>query len=116
MKRSLTTLSILVLVSIAVAGAITIRSRLAQNSSSDSRQAAQAATEKVAFKVEGMTCGGCALGVKKTLEKQNGVRKAEVFLEKGQAVAEVEKGKVNSEALAAAVTRIGYATTVIQDK
>ncbi|HEY3131543.1 MAG TPA: cation transporter [Acidobacteriota bacterium] len=57
--------------------------------------------EKITLKVEGMTCGGCAIGVKKTLEKQKGVRKADVSFEKGQAIAEVEKGKVKPEELAA---------------
>lgn len=61
-----------------------------------------------------MTCGGCALAVKKTLEKQKGVRKAEVSLEKAEAIAEVERGKVRPEALAAAVTKIGYKTTVVR--
>ena len=72
--------------------------------------------EKVTLKVEGMTCGGCAIGVKKTLEKQKGVRKADVSFEKGQAIAEVEKGKVKPEELAAAVTKFGYKATVVKNK
>ncbi|HEV8132106.1 MAG TPA: cation transporter [Acidobacteriota bacterium] len=72
--------------------------------------------EKITLKVEGMTCGGCAIGVKKTLEKQKGVRKADVSFEKGQAIAEVEKGKVKPEELAAAVTKFGYKATVVKNK
>lgn len=72
--------------------------------------------EKITLKVEGMTCGGCAVGVRKTLEKQKGVRKAEVSFEKGEAIAEVEKGKVKPEELAAAVTKFGYKATVVKNK
>ena len=98
-------LSILVL-----AGWITVRP--APASGDKASQSTQ--LEKVTLKVEGMTCGGCAVGVKKTLEKQKGVRKAEVSFEKGQAIAEVEKGKVKPEDLAAAVTKFGYQTTVVK--
>ncbi len=88
----------------------------ADKGSSSAQKATQPAqTEKVMLKVDGMTCGGCAIGVKKTLEKQKGVRKAEVSFEKGQAIAEVEKGKVKPEDLAAAVTKFGYKATVLKN-
>ena len=70
--------------------------------------------QQVTLKVEGMTCGGCALAVRKTLEKQKGVRSVELSLEKGQAVVEAIKGKVRPEDLAVAVTKIGYKATVIR--
>ena len=89
--------------------------RLAPASAAD-KAAQPAQLEKITLKVEGMTCGGCAIGVKKTLEKQKGVRKADVSFEKGQAIAEVEKGKVKAEELAAAVTKFGYKATVVKNK
>ncbi|MBI4455779.1 MAG: heavy-metal-associated domain-containing protein [Acidobacteria bacterium] len=82
--------------------------------SADDKAAQPAQLEKITFKVQGMTCGGCALAVKKTLEKQQGVRKAEVSLEKGEAIAEVKRGNVRPEDLADAVTKVGYKTTVVR--
>lgn len=90
-----------------------IAQRPAASSAAD-KAAQSRPLEKVSLKVEGMTCGGCALGVKKTLEKQKGVHKAEVSLEKGQATVEVEKEKAKPEDLAAAVTKAGYKTTVLK--
>ncbi|MBI4455799.1 MAG: heavy-metal-associated domain-containing protein [Acidobacteria bacterium] len=104
-------ISIFLLLVLGLAAWVTLRPTPA---SSDDKAAGSPQLEKVVFKVEGMTCGGCAMGVKRTLEKQTGVQKAEVSLEKGEAIAEVEKGRVNPTALAAAVTRFGYKTTVLK--
>ncbi len=67
-----------------------------------------AAEKKVEMKVEGMTCEGCAAKVKTCLEKVEGVKSAEVSLEKKLAVVTFDNGKTNEEALKAAVTSAGF--------
>jgi Cu+-exporting ATPase len=104
-------ISIFLLLVLGLAAWVTLRPTPA---STDDKATRSTQLEKVVFRVEGMTCGGCAMGVKKTLEKQTGVYKAEVSLEKGEAIAEVEKGRVDPEGLAAAVTQFGYQTTVVK--
>jgi len=62
----------------------------------------------VKLSVRGMTCSGCAMGVKAALEKVPGVTKAEVSLEKNEASVTYEKGKTTPEALVKAVEKAGY--------
>lgn len=62
----------------------------------------------VKISVRGMTCAGCASGVKAALEKVPGVTKAEVSLEKNEASVTYEKGKTTPEALVKAVEKAGY--------
>ncbi|HEV8337098.1 MAG TPA: heavy metal-associated domain-containing protein [Candidatus Polarisedimenticolia bacterium] len=62
----------------------------------------------VKISVRGMTCSGCANGVKAALEKVPGVTKAEVSLEKNEAQVTYEKGKTTPEALVKAVEKAGY--------
>jgi copper chaperone len=62
----------------------------------------------VKISVRGMTCSGCASGVKAALEKVPGVTKAEVSLEKNEASVTYEKGKTTPEALVKAVEKAGY--------
>ena len=57
------------------------------------------------LKVEGMTCNHCVMSVKKALLKVPGVEKAEVSLERAEALVE---GKVDPEALIRAVEEEGY--------
>ncbi len=65
------------------------------------------ANEKLELTVSGMTCGNCVRHVTEALEGVSGVVAAAVSLE-GAAVVTVKSGKVNREALAAAVTEAGY--------
>lgn len=60
------------------------------------------------IKVEGMSCMHCQLRVKKAIEEVEGVRKADVDLQKKQAVVEYEEGKANSEKIKAAIREAGY--------
>ncbi|ADW21025.1 MULTISPECIES: cation transporter [Thermus] len=57
------------------------------------------------LKVEGMTCNHCVMAVKKALMKVPGVEKAEVSLERAEALVE---GKADPEALIRAVEEEGY--------
>ncbi|WP_135257575.1 CopZ family metallochaperone [Thermus caldilimi] len=57
------------------------------------------------LKVEGMTCNHCVMAVKKALMKVPGVEKAEVSLERAEALVE---GQADLEALIRAVEEEGY--------
>ncbi len=59
--------------------------------------------------VTGMTCGHCVAAVTKALEKINGVEKAEVDLEKEQAIV---TGDADREAMLAAIKQEGYDASV----
>ncbi|MDR7666212.1 copper ion binding protein [Methanosarcina sp. Z-7115] len=63
---------------------------------------------KETIKVEGMSCGHCEMRVKKAVEAVEGVRKAEVNLQKKQVVIEYEEGKENLEKVKAAIREAGY--------
>ncbi|TFU26060.1 CopZ family metallochaperone [Thermus tengchongensis] len=59
----------------------------------------------VKLRVEGMTCNHCAMAVQKALQKVPGVEKAEVSLERAEALVE---GQADLEALIRAVEEEGY--------
>lgn len=74
---------------------------------------ADAAEEKtVRLTVEGMTCGGCAIGTRKVLTRLTGVAKAEVSYEKKEAVVTYDPEKVTVEQMIAAIKTLGYAATI----
>jgi len=64
----------------------------------------------IKLKVEGMTCNHCVMAVKKALLKVPGVEKAEVLLDKGEAVVE---GQADPKALIRAVEEEGYRAEVL---
>ena len=65
--------------------------------------------KQVNLMVRGMTCDQCKMRVTKALSGVEGVRKAEVDLERGQAVVTVDpKAEVAMESLTAAVEAAGY--------
>lgn len=64
--------------------------------------------EKTNLKISGMTCGGCVSSVNRVLSALNGVVKAEVSLEKQDAMVDYDASKVNLEQLKRAVTEAGF--------
>jgi copper chaperone len=62
------------------------------------------------LKVEGMTCNHCVMAVKKALLKVPGVERAEVSLERGEALVE---GNADPKALIQAVEEEGYRAEVL---
>ena len=70
-------------------------------------------TQTVTLKVEGMTCGGCVLGVRKVLGKLAGVSQADVSYEKQRAVVTYDPQKVTVEQMIAAIKTLGYKATVV---
>jgi copper chaperone len=61
------------------------------------------------LKVEGMTCNHCVMAVKKALSRVPGVERAEVSLERGEALVE---GNADPKALIRAVEAEGYRAEV----
>jgi copper chaperone len=62
------------------------------------------------LKVEGMTCNHCVMAVKKALSRVPGVERAEVSLERGEALVE---GNADPKALIRAVEEEGYRAEVL---
>ncbi len=61
--------------------------------------------------IEGMSCGHCAMRVKKTLEETSGVRSATVDAVTGKA--EVEGDALDANMLRRAVEKAGYKAVAI---
>lgn len=66
----------------------------------------------VVFAVDGMTCAGCAVGMKATLERETGVQLAEVDYEKETARIHFDPSQTSSERLIAAIGELGYSAKV----
>jgi len=64
--------------------------------------------ETIVLKVAGMSCGGCVKSVTGVLEALPGVAKAEVSLEKAEAVISYEAGKVGREQMVQAIDDAGF--------
>jgi copper chaperone len=64
--------------------------------------------ETVTIKVGGMSCGGCVKSVTGVLEALPGVKKAEVSLEKGEAVVSFEAGAVTRDQMAQVIDDAGF--------
>lgn len=60
------------------------------------------------IEISGMTCGGCVSSVNRVLSALDGVVKAEVSLEKKNAVVDYDAAKLNLEQIKRAVTEAGY--------
>ncbi len=67
----------------------------------------------VTLKVEGMTCGGCASGVRKVLTRLPGVSRADVTYEQSRAVVTYDPAAVTVTKMIAAIRTLGYAATVV---
>lgn len=70
----------------------------------------------VTLDVQGMTCGGCVLGVRKVLEKLPGVTKADVRYETHQAVVTYDPAKVSVKQMIAAIATLKYTATPVRPK
>ncbi len=68
------------------------------------------------FSVEGMTCAGCAAGIKATLEREAGVASAEVGYEKATARIHFDPAKTTVEKLIAAIGELGYSAKLKESK
>ena len=64
--------------------------------------------QTVTLGISGMTCGGCVRSVSNVLKALDGVTKAEVSLEKNNALVEYDPGKVQVEQLRRSVEEAGF--------
>lgn len=69
---------------------------------------AMAKEVKTEIAVKGMTCGSCAVAVKKALTQTKGVKSAEVSLEKNSATVVYDDTQVNEEQLREAINKTGF--------
>lgn len=65
------------------------------------------------FHVEGMTCGGCVIGVRKVLTRLGGVERAEVSYERQRAVVTYDPAKVTIVQMIAAIRTLGYKASIV---
>ena len=64
--------------------------------------------ESTIVKVGGMSCQGCVKSVTKVLMELPGVSKAEVSLERGEAVIDYDAGKVTRDTMRQAIDDAGF--------
>lgn len=64
--------------------------------------------QTVTLGISGMTCGGCVRSVGNVLKALDGVAKAEVSLEKNNAVVEYDPAKVGVEQMKRSVVEAGF--------
>ena len=64
--------------------------------------------QQLSVKVKGMTCGGCSAGLSKTLTSTKGVVQNEVCHESGTAKVLFDPTKIDSQQIAAVITKEGY--------
>jgi copper chaperone len=64
--------------------------------------------QTVTLGISGMTCGGCVRSVANVLKALDGVAKAEVSLEKNNAVVDYDPAKVAVEQLRRSVVEAGF--------
>ena len=64
--------------------------------------------QTVTLGITGMTCGGCVRSVTNVLKALDGVAKADVSLEKRNAVVDYDPGKVALEQLKRSVVEAGF--------
>lgn len=60
------------------------------------------------FRIEGMTCGGCEVGVEFQVKKLDGVQRVEASYEEGQAEVTYDPTEVTPDQIVAAIERLGY--------
>ncbi len=68
------------------------------------------------IKVSGMTCGACAVSVKRGLEKTKGVKTADVSVEKGLATVVYDDSQVNAQQLREAINKTGFKAEPSEEK
>ena len=68
------------------------------------------------IKVSGMTCGACAVSVKRGLEKTKGVKSADISVEKGLATVSYDDSQVNEQQLRDAINNTGFKAEPAQEK
>lgn len=90
--------------------------RMGAASVATSVQAVPAGLARIDFAVAGMTCGGCAVGIRIALSRLDGVAKAEVSYQEQRAVVTFDPAKVSTDRLLESVRKFGYKGTLLEVK
>ena len=64
--------------------------------------------EKVDFKIEGMHCGSCAVGIQMLVSGLDGVSSAQVDYGGKKGVFEFDSSKISKEKIIKAIEELGY--------
>ena len=64
--------------------------------------------EKLSFKIEGMHCMGCALGLEEEIEKLDFVNKVEVIFDTKTMILEVDSEKYDYNKVSEIVEKLGF--------
>ncbi|MBI4512606.1 MAG: heavy-metal-associated domain-containing protein [Gemmatimonadetes bacterium] len=75
----------------------------------------QKAVARAVFAVQGMTCTGCEIGVKRVLKRVPGVVSAEADYETGKAWVEYDPASVQVQQLVEAIGTLGYSARPIEE-
>ncbi len=73
-------------------------------------------TKQAVLTVDGMTCGSCAVHVRESLKRVDGVQDARVTFDPPEAVVSYEPSKASAEALTHATAMAGYPSSLKQEK
>ncbi len=84
-----------------------------ESQSSDAEDEPQTVTST--FEVEGMTCGGCELGVKVNVGELDGVVSVEASYEQGEAVVVHDPEKVTPDEIVVAIEELGYSAELQEE-
>ena len=79
---------------------------------SNNNTAQSTPVKQVVLNVEGMTCAACSVTVKKSLERVDGVQKANVMMNPLEAIVIYDPAKVSVEQLIEATKNVGYPTSI----
>ncbi len=80
----------------------------------DPSNAESAATST--FHVTGMTCGGCEVGVRRVVNKLEGVQEVDASHEEGTATVTYQADKVTPDDIIAAISELGYTAELAADE
>lgn len=69
-------------------------------------------TERVVVAIEGMSCAGCAAGIKAMLKRTPGVVSAEVSYENKEAVVDFNPAETSREKIIEVINNLGYKASV----
>jgi copper chaperone len=64
--------------------------------------------EKLSFKVDGMTCGGCVKSIQNALNEQNGINTAIADLDNASVEVEYDSTLIAAAAIKAAIETAGF--------
>jgi len=68
------------------------------------------------FHVTGMTCGGCEVGVRRVVNKLEGIEDVEASHEKGAATVTYRADEVTPDDIIAAIEELGYTAELVTDE